>query len=146
MEALKLVPALLSDVDILSEMNKELIEDEKSENPMTISELTNRMKDFLNNDWKAILLVMGDQIVGYALYQERVDVNRKNNTVYLRQYYIRRQYRRRGLGKSGIDLLRTKLFQNSTISLDVLESNPGGERFWEEIGFKKYYTNMKLKP
>ncbi|WP_157929329.1 hypothetical protein [Paenibacillus ihbetae] len=46
METLKLVPALLSDVDILSEMNKELIEDEKSENSMTINELTIRMKDF----------------------------------------------------------------------------------------------------
>lgn len=147
MKTLKLIPALLRDVDILSEMNKELIEDEKSENPMTINELTIRMKDFLNNDWKAILLVLGDQIVGYALYQERVDViNRKDKTVYLRQYFIRRQYRRGGLGKRGIDLLRTELFQNSTISLDVLESNPGGKRFWEEMGFKKYYTNMRLKP
>ncbi|WP_418304259.1 GNAT family N-acetyltransferase [Paenibacillus ihbetae] len=88
---------------------------------------------------------MGEQIVGYALYLERVDVNnRKDKTVYLRQYFIRRQYRRSGLGKRGVDLMRTELFQDTTISIDVLESNPGGKRFWEEIGFKKYYTNMRL--
>ena len=74
-------------------MNKELIEDEKSDNQMTINELNNRMEDFLDNDWKATLLVLGDHVVGYASYQEREDlINRKN--FYIRQYYISRQYRR----------------------------------------------------
>ena len=43
---LRLVTAQLSDVHILSQMNKELIEDEKSGNPMTIDELTQRMSSY----------------------------------------------------------------------------------------------------
>jgi predicted acetyltransferase len=146
METLKIVVAQISDVQILSQMNKELIEDEKSENPMTVDELTTRMKDFLNNGWKAVLLVLGDQNIGYALYQERVDTNIRSRAVYLRQYFICRQYRGRGFGKQGIDLLRYEIFQDATVSIDVLESNPGGKKFWEGIGFKAYYTNMKLNP
>ncbi|MFD2699581.1 GNAT family N-acetyltransferase [Paenibacillus shunpengii] len=147
METLTVISAQLNDVHILSQMNKELIEDEKSDNPMTLEELNDRMTDFLNNDWKAVLLVLGEQAVGYALYQEREDINnRKNKTFYIRQYFIRRQYRRRGLGKQGIDKLRAELFQNSTLIIDVLESNPMGRRFWEEIGFNSYYTNMRLNP
>nr|WP_154892411.1 GNAT family N-acetyltransferase [Paenibacillus xylanexedens] len=146
METLRIIPAQLCDVHILSQMNKELIEDEKSDNQMTINELNNRMKDFLVNVWKATLLVLGDHVVGYALYQEREDVsNKKKKTFHIRQYYISRKYRRRGLGKQGIDLLRNELFQYSTISIDVLESNPTGRSFWEKLGFKTYYTNMKFK-
>ena len=39
---------ILEDVSLLADMNKQLIEDEKSDNSMDIIQLKNRMVDFLN--------------------------------------------------------------------------------------------------
>lgn len=44
------------DIPQLAAMNKRLIEDEKSDNPMNISELENRMKDFLETKYDAYFL------------------------------------------------------------------------------------------
>lgn len=136
-----------NDIEILAEMNQELIQDEKSTNPMTYTELHNRMTDFLKQNWKAILLVLDEEIVGYGLYQERVEtIDRDLREIYLRQYFIRRQFRGRGLGKEGIKRMNEEFFpESSLIIIDVLESNPEGKRFWESIGFKPYYTNMKVR-
>jgi hypothetical protein len=40
----------LEDVNLLAEMNKQLVEDEKSNNIIDITQLKNRMVDFLNKD------------------------------------------------------------------------------------------------
>jgi hypothetical protein len=45
----------LEDVNLLAEMNKQLIEDEKSNNIMDITQLKDRMIDFLNTGYKAFL-------------------------------------------------------------------------------------------
>jgi len=43
----------LEDVPQLALLNKQLIEDEKSNNPMTIEELRERMREFLNSAYDA---------------------------------------------------------------------------------------------
>ncbi|MDE6746268.1 MAG: hypothetical protein K2J72_06475, partial [Oscillospiraceae bacterium] len=55
------------DIPRLAAMNKCLIEDEKSDNPMNISELENRMKDFINMEYDAYFFKYGEDIAGYAL-------------------------------------------------------------------------------
>ena len=77
----------LEDITLLADMNKQLIEDEKSNNPMDIIQLMDRMKDFFNNGYKAYFFMVNKEIVGYAL----CDMTKKQK--YLRQFFIKREGR-----------------------------------------------------
>lgn len=68
-----LVPASLSDVPCLALMNQRLIQDEGSRNPMTLSHLEDRMRGWLEGDWKADLVMTEGKVVGYLLYCYRTD-------------------------------------------------------------------------
>ncbi|MCQ6562990.1 GNAT family N-acetyltransferase [Paenibacillus mendelii] len=146
-EELVLKQAGSEHIRVLTEMNQELIRDEQSENRMDYGELYNRMSDFISSDWKAMLLVCKEEIIGYGLYQERKNAyDSAKEEIYLRQYFIRKPFRGRGLGREGVIKLRADVFPKSAaLILDVLESNDAGRRFWESLGFKPYYTNMKLQ-
>lgn len=64
--------------------------------------------------------------------------------VYVRQFYIEREHRRRGLGTTAFAALQAARFPAAqTISLDVLATNPSGQRFWERLGFEPYFVSMK---
>lgn len=143
---LRLQSARKEELQILAEMNKQLIEDEKSSNPMGIQELEERMREFLESHWEIDLLMKEATIIGYVLYQyQEGSFHREEKQVYIRQYFIRREYRNMGYGIAGIDLLRKTRFKDvKKIEIDVLETNPEGKQFWERAGFKPYYTNMRL--
>jgi RimJ/RimL family protein N-acetyltransferase len=144
---LRLQSAGNSDLQILAEMNKQLIEDEKSSNPMGIKELEERMREFLENTWEIDLIMKEAKIIGYTLYKYQEDLlNRDEKQVYVRQYFIRREYRNMGYGIAGIELLKKTRFKDvKRIEIDVLETNPEGKRFWDRAGFKPYYTNMRME-
>ncbi|WP_168124003.1 GNAT family N-acetyltransferase, partial [Paenibacillus sp. HB172176] len=138
--SLRLQSAENSDLKILAEMNKQLIEDENSSNPMGMQELEQRMSDFLKDSWEIDLIMNDTVIIGYALYQyQNVQGKEDDKQVYIRQYFIRREFRNMGYGIAGIELLKKTRFTDLTkIEIDVLESNPKGQRFWEKVGFKRY--------
>ena len=48
----------LEDVPLLAQMNKQLIDDEKSTNPMTVTELEERMRGFISKDYSAYFFCM----------------------------------------------------------------------------------------
>ena len=79
-ESMKIEKCTIEDVKTLAFMNKCLIEDERSSNPMDLSQLTERMKGFLEGDYDAYFFKYGETIVGYAL------VDRTSNPLYLRQF------------------------------------------------------------
>jgi GNAT superfamily N-acetyltransferase len=135
-----------SDLDILTQMNRELVEDEGSQNPMKYEELKNRMMNWLMTDWNIDLLTSNDTVVGYALYQYRNNqYNEAEKEVYLRQFFIMRESRNKGYGQLGIELLRERRFNEvKTIIIDVLETNPKGINFWRKCGFLPYSATMKL--
>jgi GNAT superfamily N-acetyltransferase len=141
-------PATLQDVSTLASWNKQLIEDERSRNPMNLQQLRSRMMGFLKSDWRAIILFIGGEEAGYMLYKEGGDdYFPEQPTIYIRQFFIERNKRGKGIGESAFKLIVEKYFpESSELSLDVLESNPRGRRFWEKIGFKPYYTTLKMKP
>ncbi len=88
-----------SDLQILAEMNKQLMEDEKSSNPMGIRELEERMREFLESNWAIDLIMKEAKIIGYTLYKYQEDLlNRNEKQVYVRQYFIRRENRKMGYG------------------------------------------------
>ena len=65
--------ALEADLSLLVQMNKRLIEDERSRNPMSVDELRERMAGWLRGDWRIDLFTQDDVVVGYAVYQFRPD-------------------------------------------------------------------------
>jgi GNAT superfamily N-acetyltransferase len=136
-----------ADANILAAMNKRLIEDEHSCNPMTVDELRQRMADWLERDWVAKFFIASGMIVGYALYQLREDDYYPDRpVVYIRQFFIERDFRNRGFGMQAFKLLVATSFPSDcTIALDVLASNPGGFRFWSRAGFQPYCTTMNLQ-
>jgi GNAT superfamily N-acetyltransferase len=128
-------------------MNECLIEDEGSRNPMSIAELQNRMGEWLRGEWRVELFIEGDTVVGYAVYQFRRDAYEPDKVVvYLRQLYIERDKRSRGLGSRTIKLLAQTHFPlGCRIEVDVLASNPRGAKFWSQIGFQPYCTTLWLQ-
>ena len=72
------------DIHELAVLNKRLIEDEKSDNPMGIPELEERMNTFLSGDYDAYFFAEAGKTIGYAL------VRRTSSPLYLRQFFIDR--------------------------------------------------------
>jgi len=146
-QALSLRSAGEPDMKVIAEMNFRLIQDEGSSNPMTVAQLKQRALDWLRSGWNFDLLCTGEKIIGYALYQIRPHPYHNNQMeAYIRQYFIDSNERQKGYGREGIHLLKEKRFKEmSAIVIDVLETNPQGRRFWESVGFKPYYTNMRME-
>ena len=57
----------LKDVSDLALLNKQLIQDEKSSNAMSIEQLTERMITFLQTEYDAYYFIVKNNIIGYAL-------------------------------------------------------------------------------
>jgi GNAT superfamily N-acetyltransferase len=128
-------------------MNKHLIENEGSRNPMSVDELQQRMRKWLDGEWDVVLFAEQDDVVGYAVYQFRRDAFEPEAVVvYLRQMFIKRDKRSQGLGQRVVKLLmQTRFPPGCIIEIEVLATNPSGARFWQRVGFQPYCTTMKLK-
>ena len=126
-----------TDVPLLAAMNKRLIEDEKSSNPMDIEQLENRMRVFLSGEYTAYLFTEDGSVAGYALVKD-------SSTPYLRQFYIERQYRRAHRGRNAFELLKEQL-QTDAIDIDVLPWNQAGRAFWASLGFKETCVSMRYE-
>lgn len=127
----------LTDCVKLACLNKELIEDEGHDNPMSIEELKTRMEDFISGEYRAVYFIEGQEIIGYAL------VKTTSTPYYLRQFFICREHRRKGYGQQAF----TKLLENldvETIDLEVLHWNHTGIAFWEKLGFTPRSVYMRL--
>ena len=137
-ESMKIEKCTIEDVSVLARMNKCLIEDERSSNPMNLSELTERMKGFIEGDYDAYFFKDGETTVGYAL------VDRTAKPLYLRQFYIDREQRRKHYGKSAFRALLEYL-GTDCIDIDVLPWNEAGVAFWKSLGFAERYVVMRFK-
>jgi GNAT superfamily N-acetyltransferase len=140
-------PADEADLSLLAQMNKRLIEDEGSRNPMSLDQLAERMRGWLLGDWEVKLFATTAGVVGYAVYQARRDEYFPDQTfVYLRQFYIEREMRGQGLGTAALRVLVTEHFPpGCRVVIDVLASNPPGHDFWRHVGFQPYCTTMHLE-
>jgi hypothetical protein len=134
---LSIRPASRYDLPLLARLNRHLIEDERSRNPMTVPELENRLAGWLDGNWSISVATLEQTIVGYAVHQTRPDGYDPTHTnVYLRQFFI---------GRAFLSLLRTTQFPpSSTIILDVLATNPAAARFWFCLGFQPYATTLEM--
>lgn len=126
------------DAGTLALLNKQLIEDEKSDNAMNISELEGRMKEFLETDYSAYFFIEDNQIIGYAL------VRNTSRPVYLRQFLIDRKYRKHHYGTQAFQML-LKYLEVKEIDVEVLPWNKNGLAFWKQCGFNETCIAMRYK-
>ncbi len=143
---LEIVPS--DNVHELALMNRMLIEDEGADNPMSIEQLEDRLRRWLNDgEYHAAMIYRNDEVVGYMLYREEqdaYDISRKN--IYVRQFFVKRAYRRRGIGRSAFEqVVATQFPPETTIMLEVLASNLQGRAFWERLGFEPYFTTYRRR-
>ncbi len=140
--------ALEKDLPLLARMNRHLIEDEGSRNPMNLEQLEARLRGWLSTGWVIRVFVQTetDQIVGYALYQERADEYfPEKRTIYLRQFFIVRELRGQGVGRSAFTCLLKELPSECRVEIDVLTRNSIGHAFWKSMGFEPDYMHMVME-
>ena len=142
----KIVKAEPEDSATLAEMNKRLIEDEGHRNPMAINELSVRMESWLRSDWEAVFILDENVTIGYALYQRRTDpFYPTDQVVYLRQFFISRSHRQRGLGTVSFNAIKNEYWSKAKrIEVEVLVRNKAGINFWHSLGFIDYALGLKL--
>lgn len=132
-------PATLADVSLLAPLNKQLIDDEGSCNPMTVDGLAERMRGFLDaGGYEAILFERDDATLGYALFRREPD------RVHLRQFFVCPKHRRAGVGRVAFARLRAEAWAGGRVTLDVLAGNARAITFWRALGFRDYAVAMTL--
>jgi ribosomal protein S18 acetylase RimI-like enzyme len=129
--------ATTADASTLAEMNWHLIRDEGHRNRMSIAELESRMSGWLNGEYDAILFKEAKETVGYVLFR------REPEYVYLRQFYIRSEYRRRGMGRTALAWLGEHAWGKVRVRLEVLVGNAVAISFWRSVGFRDYCLTME---
>ncbi|HUX19821.1 MAG TPA: tol-pal system-associated acyl-CoA thioesterase [Spirochaetia bacterium] len=136
LEVLKI--AGTADADELAELNSLLLEEEKYDRSFTHVELVDRMSTFLGakSDYDAFFIVDSGRTAGYLL------ANRGVSPVYVRQFYVHPEFRRRGLGRRAIDELE-RYYHTSDLDVEVMAWNDLGMKFWESIGFRHRYNGLR---
>ena len=134
--------ATLVDVSLLAALNQQLQIDESHRLRMEIPELERRITGWLLDEgYEAALFEQDGETAGYALFRREPDF------VYLKQFFICRQFRRQGLGRQAVEwLLRHKWHNEPRVRLDVLVNNERGVAFWRAVGFQDYCLTMERQP
>jgi RimJ/RimL family protein N-acetyltransferase len=128
-----------TDKDILLKMNKQLMEDEQFDRILSDEILSNKWDEFLTDDkFTVVLFLIDDDITGYAIVQTDL------KPLYLRHFFIKREFRRKGYGRESFNAMLEFLNTNE-IDLDVMSWNERGMKFWESLGFTERCRMMTLK-
>ncbi|WP_336785390.1 GNAT family N-acetyltransferase [Paenibacillus sp. MMO-177] len=127
-----------ADLALLAWLNKQLIEDERHDNAMTVDELKERMKHFMGTAYKAYLFERGNVLVGYAL------VDHTRMPLYVRQFFICRDQRRNGYGKLAFGKLAA-LLNTDQLDIEVMHWNEAAYAFWRSLGFRERSIYMRLE-
>jgi len=121
-------------------MNQQLIQDEGHRNKMTLAELEQRMSNFLQNEYYAVITGLGQTDIGYALYRQDPE------WLYLRQIFIINSMRRKGFGRRFIEWLKNNPWKKcKRIRTDVLFDNIVGIDFWKAVGFQEYCITLEME-
>ena len=133
--------AALDDAPLLAQLNHQLIGDEGHTHPMSVPGLETRMRTWLAVDYEAVIFGGDSGVLAYALYREDAD------EVYLRQFYVARGQRRRGVGRRAMGILRHEIWPpRKRLLVEVLCHNEPAIQFWRAVGFREYSLAMEMPP
>jgi ribosomal protein S18 acetylase RimI-like enzyme len=131
--------ATSADATVLANLNGQLIQDEGHRNPMSVPELVERMRSWLDGDYQAVIAEEHGAFVGYALFRRGPD------HVYVRQLFVQRNTRRRGIGRNIVQWLIDNVAEDvARLRIEVLVGNEAAKSFWKAIGFHDYCVTMEL--
>jgi GNAT superfamily N-acetyltransferase len=139
---MKLAWRYASDADLgfLSDWNHQLVRDEGHRNPMTVSQLADRLKGWLAGEYQAVIFSEADP-VGYALFR------REDALIYIRQFFVRRDRRRVGIGRRSFEILRREVWPRSVrLTVDVICANQTAIAFWRSVGYRDYCLTLEIMP
>src|SRR5579862_6003722 len=133
--------ATVDDCPHLAELNHQLIRDEGHRNKMTVPELEQRMRGWLQSDYSAIIFEEGGELVAYALYREQPE------ELYLRQLFVVQKRRRQGIGRAAMEILRAQIWpKNKRLTVEVLVRNNAAVTFWRAVGYQDYSLMLEILP
>ena len=138
--------ATLDDVPVLAALNKQLAADEGHRNQSRPCVwFQERMRTFLSEEgYKAILFEDGDGVVAYALY---LDDEKDSGRIYLRQFFVLRDRRRKGIGREAMRLLMDEIWpKGRRLTVEVLWQNTAAMAFWKAVGFREYSLELEICP
>ena len=135
--------ATLDDVPILTKMNRALVEDEQHRHRFKPDAwFEDRMRGFLSCVYKAVLFELDDEAVAYALYTDHPD---HSDTLYLRQIFVDRAYRRQGLGREVMRILKEEIWpKDKRLTVGALVGNQVALAFYKSVGFKDYALELEI--
>ena len=129
-----------ADLPLLAEFNQQLIHDEGHSDSMSVAELENRMRAWLVRTYTAVLFLSEGAIVGYAVYRS------DNVGIFLRQFFICRDERRKGHGRAAVDLLFGRVWPaECTVTLEALCANQVAVDFWRALAFEDYALTFRRR-
>ena len=133
------------DIPFLVKMNRQLTEDEQHKNRFKSEQwFKERMGNFLDGEYQAVLFEKDDKIVAYALYRNHPD---RDDTIYLRQIFVIREKRRQGIGREVMNILNREIWpKEKRLTVEVLSHNEVARKFYESIGYKEYCLELEIKP
>lgn len=130
--------ATLADIEMLAELNHQLIADEGADNPRSVPQLAERMAEWLEGRYRAVLFEEGGAPVAYALYRD------DGESIYLRQFFVTRERRRTGVGRDAIARLVNEVFPpGKRVVVEVLAKNARAMAFWHAMGFVDYFMTLE---
>jgi GNAT superfamily N-acetyltransferase len=138
---MKLRYASDEDIPLLAELNHQLIQDERAPNPMSVRELAEQMRGWLSGDYRAVVFELAAEPIAYALFRS------SEEGIYLRQFFVSRAHRRRGIGRRAIEAFREQVVsQDQVLSLEVFVHNEVGIAFWQAVGFGQHTLSFRIGP
>jgi GNAT superfamily N-acetyltransferase len=133
--------ASADDCELLGVWNKQLIDDEGHDNPMSVRELADRMRGWLAAEYRAVIFEQNGVPVAYALFRDAPE------WIHLRHFFVVRGRRRRGIGACALALLQENVFsRDRRVLVEAMERNRGGLAFWHNAGFVDRYVGLELSP
>ena len=135
--------ATLDDDPILARMNRQLAEDERHRNRFKSDAwLEERMRGFLAGEYQAVLFELDGEVVAYALYRDHPG---HDDTIYLRQIFVDRDRRRRGIGRRAMKMLRDAVWpHDKRLTVEVLAHNHAARAFYAAVEFKEYSIELEI--
>jgi GNAT superfamily N-acetyltransferase len=135
--------ATAADLPQLASWNRQLIEDEGHDNKMRLDQLAVRMSNWLTTEYQALIFEdpAAPAPVAYALFRDTPE------WIHLRQFFVARDRRRRGIGARAVALLRDLVFPpDKPVIVEAMVWNHPALSFWRAEGFADRYVGLESRP
>src|SRR5206468_1188880 len=100
-----------------------------------------RMRGWLADEYRAIIYENAHQVVAYALFREQPQ------EIYLRQLFVVRNRRRKGIGRRALEILRSQVWpKTKRLTVAALVANTPAVAFWRAMGYRDYSLELEITP